>query len=206
MSVIHMVLLLRAETWVFTDLMGKALVEFHNQVARRMTGHLPQRTKYGAWIYTSAAAEKEAAVFLKMEEYVRRQQNMVAQYITTQSQIDLCEGVGEVSPLLKYYRDMGDKRSHFLQPLTALTSKKVKFKWKIFGQKESGAIKRIFICDTLLIYPYLNKRFDIQPEARKLYLGAVISQTGKPLASYRLKLTKWQQQYIVKEKELFSIV
>ena len=37
--------------------------------------------------------------------------------------------------LIKYYREIWAKRSHLLQPLTALTSKKVKFKRKIFEHK-----------------------------------------------------------------------
>ena len=39
-----------------------------------------------------AAAAREAAGFLTMEEYVRRRQNTVAQYIATRSLLDLCEG------------------------------------------------------------------------------------------------------------------
>ena len=35
---------------------------------------------------------KETEGFLTMEEYVRRHQNTVAQYITTRSLLDLCEG------------------------------------------------------------------------------------------------------------------
>ena len=35
--------------------------------------------------------------------------------------------LGSFIGLVKYYRDMWDKRSHLLQPLTELTSKKVKF-------------------------------------------------------------------------------
>ena len=35
---------------------------------------------------------REEAVFQTMEEYIWRQQNTVAQYIDTQSLLDLCEG------------------------------------------------------------------------------------------------------------------
>ena len=57
-----------------------------------MTGQIPLREMDGKWKYTSAAASREAAGFLTMEEYVRRCQNMVAQYIATQSLLDLWEG------------------------------------------------------------------------------------------------------------------
>ena len=39
-----------------------------------------------------AATEWEEAGFLTMEEYIRRHQNTVAQYIATQSLLDLYEG------------------------------------------------------------------------------------------------------------------
>ena len=57
-----------------------------------LTGQLPQRAMDGTWKYTSTAAAREAAGFLTMEEYVRRRQNMVAQYIAIQSLLDLYEG------------------------------------------------------------------------------------------------------------------
>ena len=57
-----------------------------------MTGNIPQRTTDGTWRYTLAAAAREAAGFLTMVEYIRRRQNMVAQYIATRSLLDLCEG------------------------------------------------------------------------------------------------------------------
>ena len=73
--------------------MGKALGSFYTQVARRLMRQLTRRKMYGKCIYTSAeAAAREAAGFLAMEEYVRRRQNTVAQYIATQSLLDLCEG------------------------------------------------------------------------------------------------------------------
>ena len=55
---------------------------------------------------------------------------------------------------------MWSKRSHLLQPLTALTSKEVKFKW-IDVKKAFDEIKRIVTRYALLIYPDFNKHFDI---------------------------------------------
>ena len=63
--------------------------------------------------------------------------------------------------IVNYYRDMWSKRSHLLNPLTALTSHKVKFKWTGLEQKAFDDIKRAVSQDTLLLYPDFNQRFDI---------------------------------------------
>ena len=55
-------------------------------------GWLLRRTQDGRWRYTSAASAREKAGFLTMEEYIRRRQNTVPQYIATRSILDLCEG------------------------------------------------------------------------------------------------------------------
>ena len=91
-AVIQAVMLFRAETWVVTYRMGKALGRFHTQVTRRLMVQLPHRTTDGKWRYTLAAASREEAGFLTMEEYVRHRQNTVVQYIATRSLLDLCEG------------------------------------------------------------------------------------------------------------------
>ena len=49
-------------------------------------------------------------------------------------------------------------------------------------QKAFNYIKRIFDCNTLLAYIYLNKRFDINIDARYFQLGSVISQESKSVA------------------------
>ena len=72
--------------------MGKALGGVQTQMARLLKVNIPRGTIDRTWRYTSAAA-REAAGFLTMEEYVRRRQNMVSQYIATRSLIDLCEGL-----------------------------------------------------------------------------------------------------------------
>ena len=60
---------------------------------------------------------------------------------------------------------MWAKRSHLLHPLTALTSNNVNFKWTDVEQKVFGDIKIAVVQDTLLVYPYFNKRFDIHADA-----------------------------------------
>ena len=51
--------------------------------------------------------------------------------------------------LLNYYRDMWSRRSHLLQPLTALTPSKVRFKWTEMEQKVFDDIKRYVAHDNL---------------------------------------------------------
>ena len=77
--------------------------------------------------------------------------------------------------LLYHYRDMWAIRSHLLYPLTALTSPKVNFKWTGVEQKAFYGIKCTVSHNTLLAYPYLNKRFDIHTDASDYQLGSVIS-------------------------------
>ena len=72
--------------------MGKALGGFKNHVVIRLKGRLPRRTPEGRCRYTSVVAAREEEGFLMMEDYIRRRQNTVAQYITTRSVLDLCEG------------------------------------------------------------------------------------------------------------------
>ena len=89
--------------------------------------------------------------------------------------------------IVNYYKDMWDRRSHLLHPLTALTPPKVKFKWTDVEQKEFDNIKRTVTHDTSLVYPDFNKRFDIHTDTRDYQLGTVIIQNDKPIAFYRCK-------------------
>ena len=101
---------------------------------------------------------------------------------------------------------MWQKRSELLAPLTALTSKKVKYDWKDENQKCFDAIKRVIGREVLLVYADFNAPFEIHTDASKLQLGAVISQKGKPIAFYSRKMNSDQHNYTTTEKELLSIV
>ena len=71
--------------------MGKSMGGFQAQVERRLKVQLLRRTPNGKWKYTSAAMAREEAGVLVVEEYIRRCQITVAQYIATLSLLDLCE-------------------------------------------------------------------------------------------------------------------
>ena len=73
-------------------------------------------------------------------------------------------------------------------------------------QKVFDEIERIVACDTLLIYPYFNKRFVIHTNDSDLQLGSVIIQYGKPIALYSRKLIGLQTCCTVTEKLLLCIV
>ena len=63
--------------------------------------------------------------------------------------IQVCALLGLVS----YYRDMWSRQLHLLQPLTALTSTKVTFKWTDAEKKSFDKIEQLVARNTLLIYP-----------------------------------------------------
>ena len=117
-----------------------------------------------------------------------------------------CKQLHQFIGMINFYRDMWQKRSELLAPLAALTSKYVKYDWKDEHQNCFEAIKRVIGCELLLGYPDFNASFEIHTDASKLQLGAVISQKGKPIAFYSIKMNSTQQNYTTTEKELLSIV
>ena len=101
---------------------------------------------------------------------------------------------------------MWQKRSELLAPLTALTSKNIKYDRKDEHQRCFDAIKCVIGREVFLAYPDFNAPFEIYTDASKLQIGAVISQKGKPIALYSRKMNSAQHNYTPTEKELLSIV
>ena len=108
--------------------------------------------------------------------------------------------------MINFYRDMWQKRSELLSPLSALTSKAVPWKWTDIEQKAFEAIKQMISKETLLTFPNFQKPFHVHADASKYQLGAVISQDGRPIAFYSRKLNSAQINYTTGERELLSIV
>ena len=93
-----------------------------------------------------------------------------------------------------------------LENFTIITSSKVKFKWTKIEQYAFDKIKRIVARNNLLAYLDCDKKFKIYSYARKLKLGVVIIQKGKPIVLYIKKLTDSQKRCTLIEKEPIRIV
>ena len=121
--------------------------------------------------------------------------------------------------MVQYYRDLWDKRSHLLAPLTNLVGeygvtkathkskiKKKPWYWDPCHQEAFDAIKQCLAREVLLAYPDYSLPFDIYTDASSRQLSAVITQSGRPIAFFSRKLSKTQHKYSVTELELLSIV
>ena len=110
--------------------------------------------------------------------------------------------------MVQYYRDLWPKRSHILEPFTAISSGKkgTKIKWTPELEMAFIKVKGMVCQETLLTYPDWSKPFDIHTDASDFQLGAVISQEGRPIAFFSRKLNSAQKNYTTTEKELLSIV
>ena len=70
-SVVQAVLLFGSETWIVNPHKGRSLRGFQDQVARRLTGKIPQQKTDRKLEYISAATSREEAGFQTIEEYIR---------------------------------------------------------------------------------------------------------------------------------------
>ena len=82
----------------------------------------------------------------------------------------------------------------------------MKFKWTKTEEDTFNENKRIVTSDTLLAYPDFNEYFKMNTDTSKFQLEAVISQKGKFIALYSIKLTDAQKRYAETERELLFIV
>ena len=90
-AVAQAVLLFGAETWVLTQSMERSLDSFQSRVARRITGKHTRQRNYGSWDYPPLAEALGEAGIKGISKSATRRQNKVAQYIATQTILDLCE-------------------------------------------------------------------------------------------------------------------
>ena len=121
--------------------------------------------------------------------------------------------------MVQYYRDIWEKRSHLLAPLTDLVgecghtketkrkgTKKNPWYWNESHQKAFDEIKKILARDVMLAYPDFSIPFEVYTDASTRQLGAVIVQNNRPIAYFSRKLSSAQEKYSVTELELLSIV
>ena len=103
--------------------------------------------------------------------------------------------------MVQYYRDMWQKCSEMLAPLTDLVgecketkttkmnkTKKKPWRWESIHQQASDNVKATIAKELVLAYPYFAKPFEIYTDASMMQLGAVITQGNRPIAFFNRKL------------------
>jgi hypothetical protein len=121
--------------------------------------------------------------------------------------------------MVQYYRDMWQKRSEMLAPLTNLvgeyretkTTKKNKTKkkpwhWKSVHQQAFENVKATIAKEVVLAYPDFTKPFEIYTDASTMQLGSVITQGNRLIAFFSRKLSMTQTKYSVTKIKLLAIV
>ena len=103
---------------------------------------------------------------------------------------------------------MWPSHAHILKPLTDHSGlkKRAPIPWTPEMQAAFDKMRALMAADALAAYPDHNKRFDVYTDASDFQLGACIVQEGRPVAYFSRKLSKSQQNYMVMEKEMLSIV
>ena len=88
--VLQATLLFGSNTGVVTPHMQRNLEGFHHRVERHLTGKITCHQADGVYICHTLEEAMQESVFEKMEVYIERLQNMVTQYISTWTIMDLC--------------------------------------------------------------------------------------------------------------------
>ena len=95
--------------------------------------------------------------------------------------------------MVNYYRDMWQKCSHILAPLSSLVGKGKKWEWGPTQQQAFEEIKQVRSKETILAYPDYTKPFHIYTDASDYQFRGVLMQDDKHLAFYSRKLNAAQR-------------
>jgi hypothetical protein len=121
--------------------------------------------------------------------------------------------------MVQYYRDMWQKHSEMLAPLTDLIgecgetkttkgnkTKKKPWRWESIHQQAFDNVKATIAKEVVLAYPDFTKPFEIYTDTSTMQLGSVITQGNRPIAFFSRKLSVTQTKYSVTKIELLAIV
>lgn len=84
--------------------------------------------------------------------------------------------------------------------------KKGAFQWMAAAAKSFETLKNKVTEQPILALPKLNKVFQVDCDASGSVVGAILSQDGKPIASFREKLNDAKKKYSIYDQEFYAIV
>jgi hypothetical protein len=121
--------------------------------------------------------------------------------------------------MVQYYRNMWQKRSDMLAPLTNLVgecretkatkknkTKKKPWQWESTHQQAFDNVKATIAKEVVLAYLDFTKPFEIYTDASTMQLGSVMTQGNRSIAFFGRKQSVTQTKYSVTKIELLAII
>ena len=116
------------------------------------------------------------------------------------------DGMRRFLGLIQYLAKFIPNLSHTDSPLRNLLKTDVEFQWNHEQEKSFQELKRLCAHPPVLAYYDVNKDVQIECDASKDGLGAVLLQDGRVIAYASRALTDAEKRYAQLEKEMLSIV
>ncbi|XP_060085903.1 uncharacterized protein K02A2.6-like [Ylistrum balloti] len=116
------------------------------------------------------------------------------------------EGVRRFLGLVQYLAKFLPNLSQVDAPLRILLKSNIEFTWGPEQERSFKALKHLCTSSPVLAFYDVNKPVQIQCDASKDGLGAILIQNGQAIAFSSRSLTDTEQRYAQIEKELLSIV
>lgn len=116
------------------------------------------------------------------------------------------EGVRRFLGLVQYLAKFIPNLSQVDAPLRVLVKSETEFMWHHEQEKSFNELKRLCSQQPVLAFYDVNKPVEIQCDASKDGLGAVLIQAGRPVAYSSRSLSDTEKRYAQIEKEMLSIV
>ncbi len=124
---------------------------------------------------------------------------------------DSCKALQRFLGFANFYRRFIRNFSQLANPLTALTSTRVTFRWSSAAEAAFSNLKSHFISAPILVAPDPTRQFVVEVDASELGVGAVLSQRAAsddrvhPCTFFSHRLCPAERNYDIGNRELLAV-